>query len=368
VRVLDRRTGEEKVAGWFEAADYIRPGIPVAPVLINVPIAGLARGPYALEARVLRSPGNDSAVRTVEFQIGEGDAEAASGNAARETSGELASEIPPLIPAAPPALPGSIPAPGSEQESLLASARQVALDYASRLPNFLCTQTVRRSANHGRGFTPVDTLTVEVGYYEGQDRYRLTEVDKAPAKTQYTDARGTTSQGEFGSNLRKIFDPAAAAEFRFVRWTTLNGRRAAAYSYRVERSKAHYQIAAGEGDKALLVCSSGCSISSTGDKVLLEQVGLRGEVVIDRETHGVLRLNYMADAIPQGFAVRRTNVTVDYGDVEIGGKRYLLPLKATVELQDKSGTSRNEVTFHSYRQFSSESSLSFGEAEAEPQP
>jgi VWFA-related protein len=350
VRVLDRRTGEEKAGGWFEAADYIRPGIAVTPVLINVPIEGLARGSYALEAKVLRSPEDDSAVRTVEFQIGEGDAEAAGSQPGEAMSG-LADSLPPLIPAKAPALPGSLPPPGSEQELLLASARQAALDYASRLPNFLCTQTVRRSADHGRGFSPVDTLTVEVGYYEGQDRYRLTEVDSAPAHTQYGDQRGTISQGEFGSNLRKIFDPAAAADFRFVRWTTLNGRRAAAYSYRVERSKARYQIMAG-----------------VNDKVMLEQVGLRGEVIIDRETSGILRLNYMADAIPQGFAIRRTNVTVDYGEVGIGDKRYPLPLKATVELQDKSGISRNEVSFHSYRQFSSDSRLNFGEEEPKQQP
>ena len=50
--------------------------------------------------------------------------------------------------------------------------------------------------------------------------------------------------------------------------------------------------------------------------------------------------------------------------MEIGGKHYPLPLSAIVELQDKSGTSRNEVAFHSYRQFSSDSSLNFGEDEA----
>ena len=310
-------------------------------MLINVPIANLARGSYTLEVKVWRLPENTAVARSVEFQIGEGEAGA--------TSKELEGALPALTAAqTPEALADSLPPAGSEQERLLASARQAALDYAGLLPNFLCTQTVRRTADHGRGFTPVDTLTVEVRYYEGEDRYLLTEVNGTPAHAQYGDSRGTLSRGEFGSNLRRVFDPASVADFRFERWTAVNGRPAAAYSYRVERGKAHYQIEATEGGK-----------------FFRGLVGLRGEVIIDRETYSVLRFNYRADDILPGFPVRRTNVTVDYGDVKIGDKSYPLPVKATVELEDKVGTSRNEVTFHSYRQFASDSSLRF-EEEGQP--
>jgi VWFA-related protein len=69
IRVLDRRTGEEKEAGKFNAADYIRPGNPVAPVMLKFPIASLPPGSYTLEVKAVRSPGNDSAMRTVEFQV-----------------------------------------------------------------------------------------------------------------------------------------------------------------------------------------------------------------------------------------------------------------------------------------------------------
>src|ERR1035441_5742711 len=69
IRILDRQTGAQKEAGTFNAADYIRPGNPVAPVLLKVPIASLSPGSYVLEVKALRSPGNDSVVRTVEFQV-----------------------------------------------------------------------------------------------------------------------------------------------------------------------------------------------------------------------------------------------------------------------------------------------------------
>ena len=69
IRILDRQTGAQKEAGTFNAADYIRLGNPVAPVLLKVPIASLSPGSYVLEVKALRSPGNDSVVRTVEFQV-----------------------------------------------------------------------------------------------------------------------------------------------------------------------------------------------------------------------------------------------------------------------------------------------------------
>ena len=103
-----------------------------------------------------------------------------------------------------------------------------------------------------------------------------------------------------------------------------------------------------------------CSSDLVTGGVQQAEVGLRGEAVIDRETYGVLRLNYMADGIPADFPVRRASATVDYGDAKIGGKPYLLPLKAVVEAEELGVTSRNEVTFHSYRKFSSESTLRFG--------
>jgi VWFA-related protein len=69
IRVLDRRTGEEKEAGTFKAADYIRPGNPVVPVILRFSIASLAPGAYTLEVKAVRSPGNDSVVRTAGFEV-----------------------------------------------------------------------------------------------------------------------------------------------------------------------------------------------------------------------------------------------------------------------------------------------------------
>jgi hypothetical protein len=72
IRVLDRQSGEQKVdSGIFAADNLIRAEEQVVPVSLTVPIATLSPGAYRLEVKALRSPGTDSAVRTVEFDVEE---------------------------------------------------------------------------------------------------------------------------------------------------------------------------------------------------------------------------------------------------------------------------------------------------------
>jgi hypothetical protein len=97
-------------------------------------------------------------------------------------------------------------------------------------------------------------------------------------------------------------------------------------------------------------------------------VGLRGEAVIDRRTYGVLRLSYAADSLPPRFPVELLNVTVDYDQAEIAGRRYLLPLQAVVQVVNQGVSQRNEVIFHSYRKFSSDSNVRFEDAIRNPRP
>jgi hypothetical protein len=236
-----------------------------------------------------------------------------------------------------------------EQARFLAAARGIALDYARLLPNFLCSQTIRRF--QGTAKEPRDTLAVEVSFFEGKDAYRLVQANGASAGQSYEYTPGLITTGEFGAQMRNIFDPQSAALFHFERWTTLRGREAAVYSYRVEPAKAFYKVVAWKQGK------------------LLQQLaGLRGEALIDRETYGVLRLSYAADGLQPGFPIQLSNVTVDYGDVEIAGKHHLLPLKAVVQVRNQEVSQRNEVTFLSYRKFSSDSSVRFEDAARKPQP
>jgi hypothetical protein len=238
-----------------------------------------------------------------------------------------------------------------EQRTFVDAARRTVLAGLKRLPDFLCTETVQRSdsiAERSAGNEsfivsgPVDTLTIEVGYVGGKESFRLTGLNARPATGAFDEIGGVISRGEFGDNLRTIFDPASQARFRFERWADVDGRPAVVYSFTVEKSKANYVMAARQGAKYI----------ST-------PAGLQGEAVIDRETNALLRLSYRPDRIPSNFPISESTVTVDYEEAEIAGVHYLLPSKASMMLRQGSVTSRNEATFHDYRKFAADSVINF---------
>jgi hypothetical protein len=235
-----------------------------------------------------------------------------------------------------------------EQARFIASTREAALAYSSRLPDFICTQTVKRSLDRGRGMWPLDTLTFETSYYHHRETNKLTHRNGSPASDSIG-SPGLLSRGEFGDNLLRIFVPESQAQFRFKKWTSLRGRRAAVYSYRVDRSKEPWLLS-----------------TTAGGQPRATSVGLRGDLTIDAMDFSILRVEYIADNIPRDFPMRSAKITVDYENAEIGGKQYLLPARAE-GLARSVSAAKNESVFRNYRKFSADTVIEFGEP-LPPQP
>jgi hypothetical protein len=252
-----------------------------------------------------------------------------------------------------------------EQARFLAAARRNAMDYAESLPDFLCTQRIERYS--GGSARPVlrDTLTVQLGYYQGKEQYSLTAINGRRTTEPYESIAGLTNYGDFGSVLKTILGANSAAVFEFQQWTSIHGRPAAVYSYRLARADSQYGLIYG-------------FMGETSREV----VGLSGEVVLERETQAVLRLTYTADGIPDEFPVRSSRTRVSYDYVEIGdgnphgrgvGRPYLLPSDADVEMLVRrpaagglARTFRSATTFRSYRKFSSDSTVHFSDELVQP--
>jgi hypothetical protein len=96
-----------------------------------------------------------------------------------------------------------------EQARLLEQAREAALRYSDSLPDFLCTEVVRRTQDaHGNGrWRDLDTLTVKLSYFGHREDYKLMEVDGKPTLLEYELVAGAVSTGEFGTRLYAVFDP-----------------------------------------------------------------------------------------------------------------------------------------------------------------
>jgi len=235
----------------------------------------------------------------------------------------------------------------SEQEisRTLERGRAVTLEYVRSLPDFICTQLVRRyiELTRPKCWRLLDTLTIQLSYFERKEDRKLVLINGEPAGQQEECVGGLVNIGEFGGMLETIFDPASKAQFRWESSKTLQDHPVAFFSYEVDRAHSWYMLQHGEGGGMHGIV-----------------VAYHGLVAIDRETGQVLRLIYQASGIPKDFPIQVSSVTVDYAFAEAGAKQYLLPAKSETATGSAALRARNEVEFRDYHKFTADSSITFG--------
>jgi hypothetical protein len=186
------------------------------------------------------------------------------------------------------------------------------LAYSQKLPDFLCTQTIRRSVRWPETgmWAPMDTLTVQVTYFRQKESYKLLAHNGRATNQSYAAVAGAVTVGEFGSTLRWIFDPVSHTEFT---WDDHAGRRrTAVLRYRVAAGNSRYELVS--GTQAVFA-------------------GYHGVVEIDPETAQVARVTMAAD-LPEGFPIRESSTTIEYGPVRLDGRDYFLPVHAEADAAD----------------------------------
>jgi hypothetical protein len=228
--------------------------------------------------------------------------------------------------------------------ALIERARQKALDYARSLPDFVCTQVVKREAANSDGrsrgaWVPTDTLTVTLRYFQQVEDHKLVLINGKATDRKYMELAGATGTGEFGGVLRTIFDPASEAAFDWQSWKTVRKHRVAVYQYAVSAAHSPYSLRH-QGHEAL--------------------VGLHGAMEIDSETGEILHFNYAAYDIPPILDLQSAVSSVDYDFADVGGRSYLLPVRSETELHSSNVWTRNRMEFRDYRKFSADSVIDFG--------
>lgn len=231
-----------------------------------------------------------------------------------------------------------------DQRAMLSEARRNALEYATSLPDFMCTEVVHRYIAAGSNWDPKDVLHLKLTYFDHKEDYKLLTINGRPTQKDYEDAGGSISEGEFGSILLQVFELRSATQFRWDHWTTLRGREAHVLSFRVTPEHSTYHLAygfVGQGGRDSTI------------------VGQDGFVYIDRETHRVLRIWSEANSIPWDFPVRESSTVLDYDFADISGKRYLVPLRADVRIGATEMHTRNVLEFQNYQKFGADATISF---------
>jgi hypothetical protein len=244
-------------------------------------------------------------------------------------------------------LPFTVPPRPSveEQKSFFRKLNVNALHYSNNLPNFICTEIVHRyELPPARvSWVPTDVLTVKLTYFGNHEKYELTLVNGRKTNKSYESSGGALAEGDFGSILLEIFAPSSATTFQWDHWTHLRNRLTRVYAYRTRREKSNYRI----------------SVGDRNDPRRTVVVGRRGFVYADDETGMVMRISGEAESIPDWFPVTGQSMTMDYDYADVGGKRFLLPLRVDNRLHAGRRHFKNIAEFNQYRKFTGETSISF---------
>lgn len=237
----------------------------------------------------------------------------------------------------------SFPPPSEEvQKRILDEVRENALNYTDNLPNYLCTQVTKRRVDPtGSGdWRVTDTILEHLSFFDHRETYKVIMVNDSPVTSplEHNQLGGATSSGEFGSILHSIFAPQTRTEFQWARWATLRGQRAMVFSFHT--GEPMYSITHQESKREITTRT-------------------HGEVLVDQDTHMVMRINMQTEGIPADFPIQGVSVLLDYDFGEISGQRYLLPLHSSVRSREGRLASWNEVSYVSYRKFGTESNITF---------
>lgn len=258
-------------------------------------------------------------------------------------TGSSALSAPPPPGAAPPP-PVVIPAPDSiEQKRILAEVTQNALAYTENLPNFLCEEVTRR---HGdptgqENWRLIDTVQERLSYFEHKEDYKVVAVNnQLVTNMSHDQLGGATSAGEFGSMLAEIFSPETDTSFEWERWGKLRGRVMYVFSFRVRQSRSQYSIEERESRRRIIA-------------------GYHGLIFADRQTGMVMRIMLQCDDIPADFPVQNVSLDLNYDFIKVSDQEFVLPLRADLRSRDGRFMVWNQIEFHLYRKFGTESTIKF---------
>lgn len=271
----------------------------------------------------------------------------------------------------------SLPAVDAVSDAAPASSEQrrilnATVDYLARtlpkLPNFYATRTIVRFADKPIGkrtktvpqndssWQHVGSSKVVVTYRDGKEVINPREWGKHP---HHAEGEGMITRGTFGPILSIVFvDATHSGGFTWSRWERGHTATRAVFRYRVPQDQSHYSV--------------GFHARSTGQPDSQQVTAYHGELAIDPATGTIVRVTLEADQ-PLDSPILRSDIMVEYGPVEIGGKTYTCPIRSVsistsgTDLKRRldpfgglslpAGILLNDVTYDNYHQFRSESRI-----------
>lgn len=233
------------------------------------------------------------------------------------------------------------PPEAAAQSKMLDDMRVYASEYIDNLPNFICQQVTEQleAGKKPTKWRKGDTIVSKLVFNQGREQRSLELVNDKPVERSYFVRRPLVTEGEFGVLLANIFNEKTEAAFSWNGWQTLRGRRLAVFDFDV--SKEHSTLRLSLSDLAHAT------------------VPYRGSVFADPNTGAVFRIMNSAYDIPPNVRTRSIATTIDYDQVAIAGRDYLLPIEASILLDTGSHHVLNRLAFRGYHKFEADSTITY---------
>ena len=244
-----------------------------------------------------------------------------SGKRARQALAALADASAFLDP--PPAeVPADVAPDAGSQRSMISLAVDYLNKAITKLPNFYATRTTVRYEETPQYFdssTPVDYQSLyavasskaTVLYSNGKE-----VVDSGGTKGKKRKAAEgyLLTYGVFGPLLGAVTD-AIASGLTWSRWEQGADAPHAVFVYQIPAEKSHYRV-------------GGCCLpDGDGTTPFEKTAGYHGEIALDPLSGAILRLELVAD-LKTTTPLVRSDIMIEYGPVEIGGKTYICPVRS----------------------------------------
>jgi len=280
-------------------------------------------------------------------------------------------------------LPATAAPDEATQKQILEAVRSYVAQTLRKLPNFLATRTLNRYNDSPQeekkdswpvraGLHLVDTSSQEISVREESEGGPGTK-----GAAVWEERVGLTTAGEFGSTLGTILADTAQGTLSWSHWEQTPTGLAAVFRYSVPKAASHFEvigsvqrrtelepvatpIAGRRGIVGIGVQASGGGTSNTS--IIRTKPGYHGSMWVDPASGTILRITMEAD--PKDSAgFKRAAILVEYGQVEIGGSRFVCPVRslalsmainnAQASLGDEPTEWLNETLFTGYHHFAS---------------
>jgi hypothetical protein len=215
------------------------------------------------------------------------------------------------------------------QGRIMSAAADFVMATIPRLPDFSATRTTTRfqdlKLSHvfaepiiipNQSFLFLDKLSATVLYRDGHEVVETAHTKKGGNREPYQ--TGSTTHGVFGQFLTVVMSDILKGKMGWGHWERGAAGPLAVFRYAVAEEKSNYTVRY-------------CCVLS-GDGVFREFKAMpryHGEIAVDPKSGAVLRLVVKTD-LKSSQLVSRNDMMVEYGPVEISGKKYICPVKSVL--------------------------------------